>query len=124
AGVKHRQPLRRARIAGLGAALAANRALLEAELNVKAVDELDDVAGAVRTELVLDYARLGKRLRDRVKLVAAAVKRGEFRELPDGRFEAAGELLEADEVTRRFVAHGAAVAAEGGLVVALDLAVD
>src|SRR5262249_25857268 len=33
-------------------------------------------------------------------------------------------LLEAEEVTRRFVAQDAAVAAEGGLVVALDLALD
>jgi len=124
AGVKHRQPLRRAHIAGLGAALTANRALLETELNVKEVHELAEVASAVRTELVLDYARLGKRLRGQVKAVAAAVRRGEFRELPDGRVEAAGCVLEADEVTRRFVAQGAAVAAEGGLVVVLDLAVD
>ncbi|HMG54921.1 MAG TPA: isoleucine--tRNA ligase, partial [Kofleriaceae bacterium] len=124
AGVKHRQPLRRAHVAGLGAALEANRALLEAELNVKQVCELTDVAATVRSELVLDYARLGKRLRGRVKLVAAAVARGDVRELPDGGFEAAGERLAADEVTRRFVARGAAVAAEGELVVMLELAVD
>ncbi|HEX7837750.1 MAG TPA: class I tRNA ligase family protein [Kofleriaceae bacterium] len=96
AGVKHRQPLRRAYVAGLGAALAANRAPLETELNVKEVHELTDVASAVRAELVLDYARLGKRLRGQVKAVAAAVLRGEFRELPDGRFEAAGCVLAAD----------------------------
>jgi isoleucyl-tRNA synthetase len=124
AGVKHRQPLRRARVAGLGAALAANRALLEAELNVKAVDELTDVAASVRSELVLDYARLGKRLRDRVKAVAAAVRAGDVRPLPDGGYEAAGERLAPDEVSRRFVARGAAVAAEGDLVVALDLELD
>lgn len=124
AGVKHRQPLRCAHVAGLGAALAANRALLEAELNVKAVHELADVAGVVREELVLDYARLGKRLRDRVKAVAAAVKRGDVRELAGGRFEAAGELLEPGEVARRFVARGGAAAAEGELVVVLELAVD
>ncbi|HEX3475040.1 MAG TPA: isoleucine--tRNA ligase [Kofleriaceae bacterium] len=124
AGVKHRQPLRAARVAGLGATLAANRELLAAELNVKAVHELTDVASVVAAELVLDYARLGKRLRDRVKPVAAAVRRGEVRALPDGRFEAAGELLAADEVSRRFVARGAAAAAEGGLVVTLDLTVD
>ncbi|HEX3759336.1 MAG TPA: class I tRNA ligase family protein, partial [Kofleriaceae bacterium] len=124
AGVKHRQPLRAARIAGLGAGLARSRELLAAELNVKAVDELTDPASVVRAELVLDYARLGKRLRDRVKPVAAAVRRGDVRALPDGRFEAAGELLAADEVSRRFVAHGAAAAAEGELVVTLDLTVD
>jgi hypothetical protein len=81
-------------VAGLGAALAANRELLEAELNVKAVHELADPAGAVRTELVLDYARLGKRLRGKVKDVAAAVKRGEFRELPDGSMTPSRTMLE------------------------------
>jgi isoleucyl-tRNA synthetase len=124
AGVKHRQPLRSARIAGLGPALATSRALLEAELNVKVIDELPDAAAWVRAELVLDYARLGKRLRGRVKQVAAAVARGEVTELADGGLEAAGEVLAPDEVSRRFVARSAGVAAEGGLVVALDLAVD
>ncbi|HET9623973.1 MAG TPA: class I tRNA ligase family protein, partial [Kofleriaceae bacterium] len=124
AGIKHRQPLRRAQVAGLGGALAMHRGLLEAELNVKVVDELTDLAGAVTTELVLDWPRLGKRLRERVKPVAAAVRRGEIRALPDGAYEAAGERLAADEVSRRFVARGAAVVAEGELVVALDLTLD
>jgi isoleucyl-tRNA synthetase len=123
AGVKHRQPLR---VAWVSRPLAPDdAALLAGELNVKEVRALADVDAVVRRELVLDFGRVGKRLRERVKAVAAAVKRGDVRELPDGRVEAAGELLDADEVTRRFVARpGTAAAAAGDLVVALDLAVD
>jgi isoleucyl-tRNA synthetase len=123
AGVKHRQPLR---VAWVSRPLAPDdAALLAGELNVKEVRALGDVDAVVRRELVLDYGRLGKRLRERVKAVAAAVQAGSIRELPDGRVEAAGELLAADEVTRRYVARpGTAAAASGDLVVALDLAVD
>jgi isoleucyl-tRNA synthetase len=123
AGVKHRQPLR---VAWVSRALAPDDvALLAGELNVKEVRTLADVDAVVRRELVLDYGRLGKRLRERVKAVGAAVKAGDVRELPDGRVEAAGEVLDADEVSRRYVARpGTAAAAAGDLVVALDLAVD
>jgi isoleucyl-tRNA synthetase len=154
AGVKHRQPLRRAWVAGLdGAALARHRELLAGELNVKEVDELVEVERVVRRELVLDYARLGRRLRGKVKEVAAAARAGAYVVRDDDRVSIAGELLEPDEVSWRTLARGSeaggsaagapdasessagkpdasdaraarAVAARDGFVVMLDLAVD
>ncbi|HEV7554553.1 MAG TPA: isoleucine--tRNA ligase, partial [Kofleriaceae bacterium] len=126
-GVKHRQPLRRAAIAGVTAqALDANRELLTGELNVKAVELLDDVANVVRREVVLDYAKLGKRLRGAVKTVAAAIRAGDYVERADGCVEVAGEVLEADELTRRAVVAdpSLAAAADGEIVVVLDVTID
>jgi isoleucyl-tRNA synthetase len=126
-GVKHRHPLRRARIAGLAAeTVAANRAALETELNVKTVEHLADAAAVVREEVVLDYARLGKRLRGEVKEVARAVAEGSFTVDGERRLRAAGHVLEADEHSVRFAARDGQVgaAAQGQLVVVLDLAVD
>ena len=126
-GVKHRQPLRRAAIAGVTAdALEANRELLAGELNVKAVELLTDVANVVRREVVLDYAKLGKRLRGAIKAVSAAIREGRYVERADGRVEVAGEVLEADEVTRRAVVAdpSLAAAADGEIVVVLDVTVD
>ncbi|HKE20402.1 MAG TPA: isoleucine--tRNA ligase [Kofleriaceae bacterium] len=126
-GVKHRHPLRRARIAGLAAgAVADNRAVLEAELNVKRVDHMADPAAVVSREVVLDYARLGKRLRGEVKAVAREVREGRFSVDQDGRLHAAGQVLEPDEHGVRFAAREGqqGVAALGELVVVLDLAVD
>ena len=121
AGVKHRQPLRRARVAGLSAAmLAAHGDLLAAELNVKSVEGF--VAHATARDVVLDYVKLGKRLRAKVKEVAAAVAAGDYRVNADGSVDVAGETLAADEVTWRTVATSEpGLAARDGLVVALDL---
>ncbi|HSR96853.1 MAG TPA: isoleucine--tRNA ligase [Kofleriaceae bacterium] len=126
AGVKHRQPLRRAWIAGLAAAtLAAHRELLAGELNVKQVDELVDADAVVRRELVLDYPRLGKRLRGKVKEVAAAARAGDYELLADGGVRVAGELLAPDELSwRTFARPGQVVAARDGFVVMLDTTVD
>ena len=123
AGVKHRQPLRLARVGGLAeATLATYRDLLAAELNVKAVTRFDV---AVQRDVVLDYGKLGKRLRARVKDVAAALTVGDFRELPDGSLDAAGVRVAPDEHTRRArPTSEPGVAARDGLVVALDLEVD
>ena len=74
AGVKHRQPLRRARVGGF-VELDAYRELLAAELNVKAVEPLDT---SPAREVVLDWKRLGKRLRGKMAMVAAAVARGDY----------------------------------------------
>jgi isoleucyl-tRNA synthetase len=57
--------------------------------------------------------------------VRAALQAGEFEELGDGRFRAAGHELEPDEVlVERRGLEGWAVAADDGLTVALDTAVD
>jgi uncharacterized protein DUF5915 len=110
-------------VGGLSAAmLVTYRDLLAAELNVKAVELLD---AAPRHDVVLDYAKLGKRLRAKVKAVAAAVATGDYRANADGSVEVAGETLARDEVTWRAVAASeSGFAARDGLVVALDLAVD
>lgn len=126
-GVRHRHPLRRARLGGVRPELLAqSRELLESELNVKEVDLLSDTSSVVRRQIVLDYPKLGKRLRQDVKEVARAVAEGRFLEGEDGRIEAGGHLLEPDEYSSRFVplegGHG--VAAEGSLVVMLDLGLD
>jgi isoleucyl-tRNA synthetase len=74
---------------------------------------------------VLDYARLGRRLRDKVKRVAAAVAAGEYDERADGSVDVAGERLGPDEVTwRSRSANERGFAARDGLAVALDLAPD
>ena len=126
AGIRHRQPLRRAWVAGLPAdALALHRELLAGELNVKQVDELADPAAVVHRELVLDYPRLGKRLRGKVKAVAAAARAGDYAVHDDGSVDIAGERLAPDELTwRTFARAGHVVAAHGGLVVMLDAALD
>lgn len=123
AGAKHRQPLRVARVSGLpDAVLAAHRELLASELNVKSVERLD---AATQREPVLDYAKLGKRLRGTVKDVAAAVAAGTYREHTDGALEVAGERLAADEVTWRTRATSErGFAARDGFAVVLDLTLD
>jgi len=123
AGVKHRQPLRLARVAGLSdEMLATYRDLLVAELNVKAVERLEL---ETRRDVVLDYAKLGKRLRAGVKQVAAAVAARDYRENADGSVDVAGTHLAADEVTWRTPPTSMpGFASRDGLGVALDLAVD
>jgi isoleucyl-tRNA synthetase len=119
AGVKHRQPLRAAAIAGVDLE---HRELLASELNVKRVDELVDPDAVVERELVLDYAQLGKRLRGKVKAVAAAVRAGAYT-IDGERVRVLDEVLEPHEVTWRVTARPGA-AARDGFVVVLDLAVD
>lgn len=122
AGVKHRQPLRVARVAGLSpATLAAHAELLAAELNVKRVEVLES---AVRKELVLDYTKLGKRLRGALPAVTAAVASGAFVER-DGEVEVAGVVLAPGEFCWRARADSErGFAARDGLAVALDLDLD
>ena len=120
--VKHRQPLRLARVAGVAPELLVeHQELLATELNVKAVAHDPSLAG--RTEVVLDYKRLGSRLRGKMKVVAEAVRAGDYREV-EGCLHVAGETVH--EYTRRFVAPDPALAmtSEGHVAVALDLAVD
>ncbi|HEU0035197.1 MAG TPA: isoleucine--tRNA ligase [Kofleriaceae bacterium] len=123
AGVKHRQPLRVARVAGLAdATLARHRELLATELNVKRVEPL---VAEVEREVVLDYGKLGKRLRGKVKAVAAAVARGDYREQADRALAVLDERLAPDEYTWRTRGQSErGFASRDGLAVALELAVD
>jgi isoleucyl-tRNA synthetase len=123
AGVKHRQPLRLARVAGLSeGALDAHRDLLVAELNVKRVEHLDVV---MRREPALDYAKVGKRLRSHLAEVKAALSAGHFVERADGSVDVAGVTLASGEVSWR--THGPVdrgTASRDGLAVSLDLSLD
>jgi isoleucyl-tRNA synthetase len=80
----------------------------------------------VREELVLDYARLGKRLRGDVKAVARAVAEGKAVRQEGGGWLAAGHTIAPDELEVRLrpLAGDDAVATEGALVLALDLVTD
>ena len=68
---------------------------------------------------------LGPKLGKELGSVRAALQAGDFEELGDGRFRAAGHELRPDEVlVERAGRDGWSVAADAGLTVALDTAVD
>ncbi len=68
---------------------------------------------------------LGPKLGRELAAVRSALESGDFEELADGRFRAAGHDLGPDEVlVERHGKEGWAVAAADGLTVALDLALD
>ena len=68
---------------------------------------------------------LGPKLGKELGAVRAALQAGEFEELGDGRFRVAGHELGPDEVlVERAGKDGWAVAADAGVTVALDTAVD
>jgi isoleucyl-tRNA synthetase len=121
-GLKLRQPLRRLVVEG--APLAAGYAdELREELRVKEV-ELGEVEAAelrVKPHLPALGPRLGKEL----GAVRAALAAGEFEQLEDGGFRAAGHELAADEVlVERFGRPGWAIASEDGVTVALETTLD
>jgi isoleucyl-tRNA synthetase len=69
--------------------------------------------------------KLGPKLGKELGAVRAALQAGDFEELGDGRFRAAGHELDADEVlVERHGLEGWALAADDGLTVALDTSVD
>ncbi|MEP7334346.1 MAG: isoleucine--tRNA ligase [Actinomycetota bacterium] len=121
-GIKHRQPLRRLVVQGV-------------ELRDGHVDEIADelrvkevVFGEVEaTELRVkpNLPRLGPKLGKELGAVRAALQAGDFEELGEGRFRAAGHELDPDEVlVERHGLEGWAIAADDGLTVALDTSVD
>jgi len=95
-GLRLRQPLRRLTVSG--APLAQRHAdEIGEELRVKEVVFSDGgSAVTIKPNLPVLGPRLGARLRD----VQRALQAGEFEELPDGRYVAAGEELGPDEVLR------------------------
>src|SRR6185503_871752 len=89
------------------------------------VKSVEWLAVESQREAVLDYAKLGRRLRGKVKEVAVAVAAGDYTERTDGGLTVAGVELAPDEVSwRTRVAMGQGFAARDGLAVALDLALD
>ncbi len=121
-GLKHRQPLRRLVVQGTTLADAHIDEVAE-ELRVKAV-EFGDIDS---TELLVkpNLPRLGPKLGKELGAVRAALQAGEFEELEGGRFRAAGHELDPDEVlVERRGLEGWAVAADHGVTVALETALD
>jgi isoleucyl-tRNA synthetase len=120
-GVKLRQPLRLLVVEGAGGARAHADELRD-EVRVKdvAFDRVDAEL-RVKPNLPVLGPRLGKELRE----VGRALQEGEFDELGDGRFRAAGHELSPHEViVERGGREGWSVAAADGVTVALDLELD
>jgi isoleucyl-tRNA synthetase len=121
-GLKLRQPLRRLVVQG---APLSERHLdeIREELRVKDVEfgEVEATELTVKPNLPLLGPKLGKAL----TAVREALAAGEFEELPDGGFHAAGHDLAANEVlVERRGREGWAVAGADGLTVALDTSLD
>jgi isoleucyl-tRNA synthetase len=122
AGIKHRQPLRALVVEGAGRA-EGHAAEIADELRVAEVSfgTVDASELRVKPNLPLLGPKLGKEL----ATVRTALEAGDFEELADGGFRAAGHDLAADEVlVERGGKEGWAVAAADGLVVALDTRLD
>jgi isoleucyl-tRNA synthetase len=121
AGLKLRQPLRRLVVEGAGGAQAhADEIADEVRVRDVAFDRVDAEL-RVKPNLPMLGPRLGKELR----AVQQALSAGEFEELDDGRFRAAGHELAPNEViVERGGRAGFAVSSTDGVTVALDTSLD
>ena len=121
-GLKLRQPLRRLVVAGAAGASAHAEEIAD-ELRVKVVEFGEVAASELRVKPNLPV--LGPKLGAALREVSAALAAGRFEELEGGSFRVDGHVLEADEVlVERVGLEGWAVAAENGVTVALDTALD
>jgi isoleucyl-tRNA synthetase len=121
AGLKLRQPLRRLVVEG-APGVAAHLDELRDELRVLEVDTRHvDARLIVKPNLPVLGPRLGKELGP----VRAALAAGDFEELSDGSFRAAGhDLAPEDVLVERAGIEGWAVASADGVTVALDTGLD
>ena len=131
AGVRTRQPLRRALLLHPGATLSPDvRAEVEAELNVRVLEDVETLTGLMTWTVVPNFRSLGPRLGPRVNEVKAALAAADGSEIrkaldTDGYVEVAGERLGPDDVEVRANRHDDfALAQDGGWAVALDLELD
>lgn len=121
AGLKLRQPLRRLVVEGASGARAHTQEIAD-EVRVKGV-AFDKVDAELRVKPNLPA--LGPRLGKELRTVQQALQAGDFEDLGNGRFRAAGHELEPDEVlVERGGRDGWSVAAADGVTVALDTALD
>jgi isoleucyl-tRNA synthetase len=126
-----RQPLRRALLLHPGANLSEGvRQEIAEELNVKSLEDVDNLSDLEAWTVVPNFRRLGPRLGPKVnemKVALAGVDGSEIRKAleTDGYVEVAGERLDADDVELRADRHeDFALAQDGGWAVALDLDLD
>jgi isoleucyl-tRNA synthetase len=129
--LRTRQPLATARVklpAAAGGSLSADRSVADElsrevldELNVKELQVLTDESEMVERTLYPLLPVVGPRHGKAVAAIMAAARTGEWRLLDDGRAEAGGVTLAADEFRLTARARpGHEVAEEGDLLVALD----
>ena len=134
AGVKVRQPLRRALVFLPPGAAIPPAGIVEDELNVDSLEFMEETSGVLRFELVPNFKTLGPRLGEDVKHVRAALVTEDAAHLAS-LLEAGSPIalaiegrsieLGTDDVELRVkAAEGFAVSREGGEVVALDLGLD
>ena len=126
--LRNRLPLFCMTVAGKRAPnLAVYTELLKDEVNVKDVVLTQDVASVADTYLYLKTPLIGKRLGRFMKDIMAAGKANEWRLLPDGQLDIAGQVLSAEEFELRLIlkegVNGAALP-DNTAVVQLDTRVD
>ena len=131
AGVRTRQPLRRALVLHPGVDLPPEvRAQIADELNVKAIEDVETLSDLMSWTVIPNFRALGPRLGPRVNTVKAALAEADGSEIrrrleADGFVEVAGERLEAGDVEVRATSHSDfALATDDDWAVALDLALD
>ncbi|HEX7276163.1 MAG TPA: DUF5915 domain-containing protein, partial [Acidimicrobiales bacterium] len=131
AGVRTRQPLRRALVLHPGVELPAEvRSLVADELNVKAIEDVETLSDLMSWTVIPNFRALGPRLGPRVNAVKQALASADGTEVrrrleADGFVEVAGERLEAGDVEVRAVRHeDFALSTDDDWAVALDLALD
>ena len=131
ARVRVRQPLRRALLLHPGADLSDEvRREIADELNVKALEDVESLAGLMSYTVVPNFKALGPRLGPRVNQVKQALAAADGSELKQaldaqGFIEIAGERLGPDDVEVRALEHeDFALAQEGAWAVAIDLDLD
>jgi isoleucyl-tRNA synthetase len=124
AGLRVRQPLARLWIALPGGRLGERDALLSLvaeEVNVKAVELIDDESSLVERRVKPLLPRIGKRLGAAIPAVMTAAREGHYEIRVDGSVEIAGQTLAPDEVEILATPRpGTAVAHDEGLVVVID----
>jgi isoleucyl-tRNA synthetase len=122
AGLKLRQPLRRLVVEGVDGA-SRHADLIRDELRVKEVEFGAVEASELRVKPNLRV--LGPKLGAKLREVRAALEGGDFEQLPEGGFRAAGHDLAPDEVlVEQRGKPGWAVTTEDALTVALDTHLD
>ncbi len=124
--MKVRQPLAKATIAVPGTLAKdldpAALQLLQEELNVLAVDLVDDPGSIAERYAQVDARKVGPRLGGRVQEIIQAGKRGEFTVEKDGTVVILKERLAPDEAAVLYRGReGEDVAASRGVVIALDV---
>jgi isoleucyl-tRNA synthetase len=126
AGIRVRQPIARMWLAVPGSDLRELEPLLDLlrdELNVKAIDIIDDESDLVERRVKPLLPRIGKRLGPAIPAVMAAARAGRFELHPDGSVTLAEVTLAPDEVeVLASPRPGTAVAHDEGLVVVIDTA--